>query len=282
MSTTTKPTTRRRVKKTGPVFKVVEITPEVAREMLAGNTNNRRLRERIVKAFASDMRAGTWRENGETIKVSTEGTLIDGQHRLSAVIASETTQRMLVVTGLDMEVQETVDTGAKRLFADVLKLRGETDTANLAAACRQVCLWEHGIRGNHGGMTPTNTQLLDVLARYPDLRQSMRIAYQVHSHLPVYTSTLSLCHWLFSRIDGDDCDAFFEKLRTGAELPRTHAISALRRTFIDSMTSRSRLERTTATAYVIKAWNAYREGKPVGVYRYRQGGSNPEKFPEPI
>jgi len=34
-------------------------------------------------------------------------------------------------------------------------------------------------------------------------------------------------------------------------------------------------------ALVIKAWNAYRDGAPVRQLKYRIGGANPEKFPEP-
>lgn len=31
---------------------------------------------------------------------------------------------------------------------------------------------------------------------------------------------------------------------------------------------------------MIKAWNAYREGRSVGLIRFKSGGAKPEAFPE--
>lgn len=31
-----------------------------------------------------------------------------------------------------------------------------------------------------------------------------------------------------------------------------------------------------------KAWNAYRNGDTVSIYRWRPGGAKPEQFPEPV
>lgn len=264
-------------------YDITAITPAMAKEMLTKyNGHNRNLRDRSVDAYAADMLAGAWRETGDSIKRAEDGTIIDGQHRLAAIVKANMTIEMLVVSGLPMEVQENIDAQTKRTFGDVLKLRGETNWIALAAICRRVCLWEMGLRRSNGTATATTTrQLLDALDRHPDLRASATVAIKVRAGLPIPGSVIGLCHWLFNSIDVFDCAAFFDRLHDGANLSTDNPIYVLRRTYADQQTAKSRLTDDTVSAYMIKAWNAYRDGKPIGMLRFRPGGANPEAFPEP-
>lgn len=274
-----------------PDFAVRDIDPDLARELLVSNTRNRNLRHRVVASYAADMAAGAWRENGESIKIAADGTIVDGQHRLHAIIESDTKQRMLVVTGLPMDAQDTVDGGAKRSFADVLKLRGEPRYVSVAAIARRVEAWVRGHRTTKGNYVPTTTQLLAALEEFPDIRLAAEVADGVRTHIPIPASALGLCHWLFMRIQAADADErsqlhedvtnFFDRLRDGADLAANHPIAVLRRTAIENMTSKSRLNEVVMTAYVIKAWNAYRDGRTMSLLRFRVGGATPESFPEP-
>lgn len=265
-----------------PAYEVIDITPDKAREMLAYNTHNRNLRGRVVSAYAEDMRHGGWVEDGQSIKFATDGALLDGQHRLAAIAEADVTVRMLVVRNLPNEAQENMDTQAKRTFGDVLKLRGEERAVALAAACRRVHFWEAGVqRSRSANITPTNRQLLQTLDKYPWLRETVVVATSVHLQVPINGSTLALCHWLFVQIDPDDCEYFFKRLADGVNLADGDPIHVLRRTVFKENTERSRISDTMMLAYVIKAWNAFREGRKVSILRYRPGGANPEPFPEP-
>lgn len=62
------------------------ITPETAKSWLLKNVHNRPLRDGLVTTYATDMANEQWQSNGESIKFSSEGELLDGQHRLAAVI----------------------------------------------------------------------------------------------------------------------------------------------------------------------------------------------------
>ena len=64
--------------------KVETITPEIAKTMLGENVNNRRISRDNVNLFAREIRNGEWRFNGEAIKFSKDGRLLDDQHRLLA------------------------------------------------------------------------------------------------------------------------------------------------------------------------------------------------------
>jgi len=253
-------------------IELIDITPALAHEYLGANTHNRNLRQSVVLAYAADMAEGNWRWNGESIKFAADGTLLDGQHRLAAIAESGKTVPALVVRGLPPVAQETVDGGAKRKFADVLKLRGESDANVLAAVTRRVTIWETGARAS-GSKTyaPTNAQLLQTLEKYPWLREVARAATNISTHCSLPASLIGLGWWLFSQISAEDNDFFFARLADFQGLTKGDAIWNVR----------GRRSEAYLTAILIKAWNAYRDGTTVGVLTYRPGGARPEKFPEP-
>ena len=80
---------------------IKEITPDLAFEMLKSNTLNRPLKKSLIEYYASQMKSGQWRLTGQGISISDANELIDGQHRLAAIVKSKTTQKMLIIHNLD-------------------------------------------------------------------------------------------------------------------------------------------------------------------------------------
>jgi hypothetical protein len=268
----------------GPTYEIVEITPALAKEWLQRNTHNRNLRERVVNGYAADMKAGAWVEDGQSIKFSDTNVLLDGQHRLAAIAQSGVTVRVLVVRGLPDNTQDTMDTGAKRRMSDVLKLRGETNAVTLASTLLRVLKWKQGHRRylkTAGDTNPTHRQLLEVLDEHPEIRRSAEIAGRVSAVGSLPGSVAGLCHWLFVRIDPSDCAYFFARLGDGVGLDGDDPIYALRRALANLANQPGRSDDTLVTALVIKAWNAFRDGRRVQLLQFKAGGANPEQFPEP-
>lgn len=268
-----------------PAAERVAVTPALAGEWLAANTHNRHLRPRVVTAYATDMANGDWQWNGETIKFSRSGVLLDGQHRLAGVVEAGVCVPMLVVRGLPDEVQVTVDGGAKRSLPDILRLRGETNTYQLASIVRKVNLWEAGFtKPKSANHQPTNSELLRTLDAHPELREVANWAASVASGCALPASLIGLCMWVFTEIDGEDADMFFERLRDGQALVKGDPVYELRKATEKTLGGirGSKRSETYLLAIMIKAWNAYRAGEKVGILRYRPGGASPEKFPEPI
>ncbi|MEV6737926.1 hypothetical protein AB0N14_13725 [Streptomyces sp. NPDC051104] len=265
----------------GPTYNVVDVTPDLAEKWLSQNTHNRNLRDRAVAAYARDMQAGNWTENGESIKFAKDGTLLDGQHRLWAITEAGVSVRMLVVTGLDHTDQETMDAGRKRSLSDALHLRGETNSSILGSILRRTLMWEHGSYRNSGTYTPTNTECLTFLEEHPEVRESVQVAAALRKPSKLPASVLGLTHWLFSRIHAEDAAWFFDKLGTGANLDQYHPVWTLRRRAELADQNTGRVPEDMLLACVIKAWNAYRDGQQIKVLAFKPGGANPEKFPQP-
>lgn len=128
-----------------PSFEIVEITPEMAKTMLSANTGNRKIREKQVAALTRDIESGNWHMNGDAIRFNGDGTLLDGQHRLVAVIKSGKPIKSLVVHGIDSEAKRTIDTGAKRSAGDYFSFQGIKDPYSVAAACRYAMMMRHPV-----------------------------------------------------------------------------------------------------------------------------------------
>lgn len=264
-----------------PDVRVELVTKAKAHDYLGRNTANRNLRQRVVDTYARDMTNGDWKWNGEAIKFSEDGTLLDGQHRLAAIVQSGASVRMLVVRGLPDDTQATMDAGAKRKFSDTLSLNGEANAAALAAICRSVTLWEAG-RRDFTGQT-SNAELQRTLDRYPQLREAARLSNRINSHSRLPQSVFGLTWWLFNDIDEEDAEYFFERLASDEGHYKGEPIHALRNALSPISGLRSGGERSAKflVAITIKAWNRYRDGKPCGLLRFRMGGKSPEAFPEP-
>lgn len=105
-------------------IEVVRMTPYMAREILKNNTNNRNVKRERVNLYASDMEKGRWQLNGESIVIDANGNLKDGQHRLMAVVKSQCTVPMIVVSGVDTDCN-IYDRGSGRSVKDIMTITME-------------------------------------------------------------------------------------------------------------------------------------------------------------
>ncbi len=113
-------------------FNVETVTPDVAKKLLETNTGNRHLRGKTVERYAAIMKTGGWLLTPEPIIVGTTGRLLNGQHRLNAVIQCGSAQRMLIVRNVDESTFPALDRGAVRTFADANGMdRGLSEVAKL-------------------------------------------------------------------------------------------------------------------------------------------------------
>ena len=103
-------------------MQLVTITPALASDYLAGNSINRPLRKRVVERYADDMKKGRWEITHQGIAVDNDGTLLDGQHRLHAVIKAGVPVKMMVTVGIDSSAFANIDKLVPRTDADSLRI----------------------------------------------------------------------------------------------------------------------------------------------------------------
>ena len=109
------------------------ITPEIARQLLLRNRIEfqRKLKMRVVNSYAQDMKAGLWQKNGEPIHLDSDGRLVNGQHRLRAIIESGVSIELYVIHNVDATL---FDSGYRRNLGDQLQMNGVALPTTASAA----------------------------------------------------------------------------------------------------------------------------------------------------
>lgn len=105
----------------------------MAADYLLNNIDNRKKTREHIRFLSEQMLNGQWKVTGDSIKIAKSGRILDGQHRLSAIIECGIPQEMLVIDGLDEDVFSVLDTGKNRSAADVLSIKGFKHYTHLAA-----------------------------------------------------------------------------------------------------------------------------------------------------
>lgn len=125
----------------GEITHVTEtITPETAARYLESNLGNRKMRAHKIKQFASDMKNGRWMLTHQGIAFFDDGGLMDGQHRLAAVVESGVPVRMVVMRGFGRIVAHAIDSGTKRNEVDAERLNGIVVTPKEVACARAMLI----------------------------------------------------------------------------------------------------------------------------------------------
>jgi len=116
-------------------YETTDITPEVASQWLMKNIDNRKPSKAKIRKLAIDLKEQNWVANADAVRFNRNDVLIDGQHRLMAVVESGVTiKNALVARGLSEKAYITIDDGIPRQMHQFLA------HANLGTERRQKVL----------------------------------------------------------------------------------------------------------------------------------------------
>lgn len=252
------------------------ITPQVAERLFNGREPNRKVVTRVVEKYARDMQSGQWGLNGQTIKISKTGRLLDGQHRCAAAVKTGKPFSAIVVRGLPDEVFDTLDSGMPRSLGEVLASRGEKSTCSLAATLQKYWLYEHEMPTLHT-LRGSHAELLGVLSRHPELRRSVQFCLnRLRDVIPGAIGAAT--HYLASQVDVSMADRFATSLGDGIELKRFSPILQLRELMRRNRANKKApLTEVEKWALTIKALNAFFEDRQIRLLVWRHNIN--EAFP---
>lgn len=98
----------------------IMMTPEHAEKLLSSNYNNRSLRPNWANEIARMIENGEWNLTHQAIAISTTGQVIDGQHRLTAIVKAKKAVPIILAEQCDPSSFISIDKGIKRSTADSL------------------------------------------------------------------------------------------------------------------------------------------------------------------
>jgi len=206
---------------------VVEIiTPTKAKALLATNQRNRALRPTVVEEYARQMKAGLWLLSPEGIATDTSGALLNGQHRLHAVVASGCSVKMNMTYDADPECFAVLDCGVKRTVADRLPLLNDKESNRIAIAIVSSYLrCGKAVCHNRAGADLVDDEFLDKTDAYVEVTSLFRTVTKRSglSLAPIGAALASYVH-----LDKEKGLQFTRKFITGEELHAGHPAYTLR------------------------------------------------------
>lgn len=256
------------------------ITPELATKMLEKNFNNRKISDRHVVYLSNQMRDNQWQFDGQPVRFDKFGRLLDGQHRLSAVVKSGKTIQFLIVSGLDESTFKVMDTGKNRSAGDVLSVMGLKYSTDIASIAKTVLAFKRN-SFSHSATRVVNSEIVEW---YNNNDNIVDIIRQADSHRSSFSGVLSRSHisvfmYLFNEINIEASEEFIRKLCTGLAIDIDSPIFILRKKLISDKMSKARLPQREKFALICKAWNLYRLDKKCRVLKWNK---ETEKFPNLI
>jgi len=237
----------------------LDVTPEVAEAWLRFNTRNRNLSPTVVKRYVSEMKSGNWEYTGDTIRFDVLGRMLDGQHRLTAVVLAGVTIKVLLVTGLAPSVFDKIDTGKQRTGVDVLEAMSVKDSRRVAAALAVVSMYDRGVKSNVRDHVRTG-EMLSKLADYPDMPESTAELKNNNTKL-MPGSVFDGYYYVFRRLDQPLAKIYMTALRDGTGVEQWKSWHNLRERLIRNSTDIHKFDEAHIAALIIKGWNYARTGR---------------------
>ncbi len=246
------------------------INPEDARKFLKGQSTNRPIRKQEVQKIKEAILSGDWQLNGETVKFDAEGKLVDGQHRLRAIVAANQPVETYVIYNVSDDALMTIDSGIKRRVADQLIIDGVTterfNAQHLSSSVGVLLKWER----QQWGWNPSAVEVKNFLENNPAIFDAIDYMKSYRQKLTWIRSTYRVpiaARFKFHNINPKASDEFFENLFIGNDI--SHPAMVLGRQ-ISRNSRQYSVTVKTEVALFVKAWKAQLDGGKPKRFLYKR------------
>lgn len=210
------------------------IVPDVALEMLGRNTPNyRKCSDSTAGRYASDMAKGLFSITTATIAFAEDGTLVDGQHRLTACVESGVGFWTFVLRNCPKELIDdpNQDKGKMRNLSLYLQKHGYHNTTALSGSIRVLNRFCNAKSMEcNGATTLTDAACLDICKHLPDLffKCVGRVANST-ALKKVYKPSVTIAfYYIASHRSEDAADTFMKVLAKEQDEMSNHPANVVR------------------------------------------------------
>lgn len=257
---------------------ILTITPDLAKNLLSNNKSNRRIDSSKLLFIVHQIENGQWKLNGESIIISNDGEILDGQHRLSAVVKTGKSIGSLLVSGIDKNVFDTIDTGKARSAADVLYIMKTPNSTGISGGINKYLMLCKGYQSstmNKAIAKISNTDIKDEYLNNEELYQNLHKAASAFYHKNFRIITIGDYigfYRLFQlKHSTNVVQSFFDAIDN-----RDGIGDVLYNKLLNDIVAKRKMISSEKNAIIIKAFNAHVSGKVVKVLKY----SIEESFPK--
>lgn len=249
------------------------VSPEMALEILKTNIRNRPLKKDLVIFYSRQMEDGKWKYNGETVIISDDNILLDGQHRLAAVVKSKTTQKLIIVSGIDKNTFDTIDVGKTRSSGDMLNISGVKNGNQISAIISYSIKLENNITTeNQGQRNIPKYYILEEYYKNPDFWQNIKqVSEKMYSKIRLMNQGTIGGYISFLILkkghNEEKVISFFNQLIFDTNVENS-TISLLRDKYLRAATGQYKLTSRYKHAILVKTWNMYLTGRELKVLSF--------------
>ena len=258
------------------------VTPEMATQLLEHNQINRPLNDRHVRRIANQIAEGKWKFNGDTIKISPDKDVVDGQHRLWAIIEAKVPVETVIVHGIEKEAFSTIDTIRKsRSGSNVLALQGCARWRQVTATALSWFLrWHRGVIEEY--RAPQNrVENADVEMAWKENPGILRAVEKVSPLRNICnTGLLAFVYYVTANRNQELAERLVHTLTNPAGIALSDPLFKLRVHLCSAQRSEKTRNAIVEIALFFKALNAAHRNEKISQLSWRHQGKNPEPFPK--
>ena len=246
------------------------ITPDMAKKILEKNTINRYPVNANISFLVQEILSDRFLYNGESIIISENGNLMDGQHRLMAVVKANKSIEANLVEGILETTMNTIDTGAARTAGHVFSMQGVPNANSMAAMVKGILekAKTNRLTDKKGTIKLSSQVLYDFYILKKDiLVEILRFTSSLHAKSVKFSSpsAMGVYLYLFS-LESKKAKNFIRELMTGVQEYDSDAALKLRDKLINNKISTMKISYTKERDMIIYSWRKYLEGKDVKVF----------------
>lgn len=224
------------------------------------------------------MKEGLWRFNGETIIFADDGVLLDGQHRLLAVIEAGVSVEFLVVKEIPNreKAMNTVDQNKARKASDIYDLNKIPESVSASSIVSSYCRFKSGrffvkgyIDNKISKQELAEIYFSDSQLFYEIVRISSNFFRYEHL-IPISLIGGFMAYLIKEKHYAKEfVSSFFEQVCSGKNI-RNNTIYLLRSRLIRGKDGSDRLSETYRLVFLIKTWNCFVQGKELKCLKYNK------------
>ena len=266
---------------------VETITPKKAKDLLEKNTHNRPISNSRVEHYASLMQNGKWHLTHQGIAISKTDVIIDGQHRLMAVVDANMPIDFNITYGVEDHTFKYVDVGYTRTTSNIFAIEGIKNYTRHAAGISRYHDFKNSnkvLSTGHVGRTKNHYTHNDYLQFYYE-NESFLI--DVHSKVASWYGKYKIlktsemyAFFVYCVIDAkwsiEKVDSFFDHVFMLRHDSQSNVPRMLFDKLIQDATGTTQMKPKARTAILIKSFNYFVKGKSLKRLNYVEGN---ELFP---
>lgn len=246
-----------------PVTKTVVIDPIWAELILEKNGRNRPLSHPRIARYSRALIAGRWNFTGDAIQIDWNEDLLNGQHRLHAIVLSGVSMQVNLVTGLPPESQRYMDQGRARSAGNQLAVEGMSSATQIAAIVKVYLAWAGGqLTTEVKGVLGATDEIVEYAHEHKEqLQRAVTLADRVRKNIKVMTGATGAVAYRALMLDDEAAEEFFNVLAHGANLELGSPILTFRNHVMKLRTTRTSRTNAEMVFLLVVTWNAWRSGR---------------------